>query len=203
MDTNSRSHIVIPDSNVCLAYSVNHKYRTPNKKTVHVRTPYSEAVEYYLASEILKRSIYVIRAVDLETQRMMYQVLKSAIRKAGLLVRTTKRLMAPSFSRFHNLYDTLSPSYYELIPDVCMFYIDIWKDPSKDTKMKTWESIKKKQIRDGPPTGNDLVILATAAKLAEQYDVEILTFDHDFIVFSDEIKKVFNVSIVNAGAIPH
>ncbi len=111
--------------------------------------------------------------------------------------------MAPSLSRFYSLYDTISPSYYELIPDACMFYINIWKDASKDYKKKTWESIKKRHLKDDPPTGNDLVILATAAKLAERYDVEILTFDHDFIVFSDEIKKVFNVNIVNAGMIPN
>lgn len=203
MSTNSKRHIIIPDANVCLAYSVNHKYRTHNKKTVHVRTIYSEAIEYYLASEIPKRSIYVIRAIELETRRMMDKVLRDAVRRAGLLVRTRKSLMAPSFSRFYNLYDTISPSYYELIPDACLFYINIWKDTSKDSKKKTWESIKKRQLKDGPPTGNDLVILATAAKLAERYEVEILTFDHDFIVFSDEIKKVFNVNIVNAGTIPH
>ena len=201
MSTNR--HIIIPDANVCLAYSVNHKYRTPNKKTVHVRTAYSEAVEYYLASEIPKRSIYVIKAIELETRRTMDRVLRAAVRRAGLLVRTRKSLMAPSFSRFYSLYDIISPSYYELIPDACMFYIDIWKDTSKDSKKKTWESIKKRQLKNGPPTGNDLVILATAARLAEQYDVEILTFDHDFIVFSDEIKKVFNVDIVNAATIPH
>ena len=201
MSTNR--HLIIPDANVCLAYSVNHKYRTPNKKTVHVRTAYSEAVEYYLASEIPKRSIYVIKAIELETRRTMDRVLRAAVRRAGLLVRTRKSLMAPSFSRFYSLYDIISPSYYELIPDACMFYIDIWKDTSKDSKKKTWESIKKRQLKNGPPTGNDLVILATAARLAEQYDVEILTFDHDFIVFSDEIKKVFNVDIVNAATIPH
>jgi predicted nucleic acid-binding protein len=202
MPANSK-YIVIPDANVCLAYAVNYKYRKTDKKTVHVRAPYSEAVVYYLTPEISKGSIYVIRAVELETQRMMYQVLRGAVRKAGLLVRTTKSLMAPSLSRFHNLYDVIYPSYYELIPDVCMFYIDIWKDPAKDSKKRTWESIKKRQLKDGPPTGNDLVILATAAKLAELYEVELLTFDHDFIVFSDEIKKVFNVTVVNAGTIPH
>lgn len=199
----TKRHITIPDANVCLAYCINHKYRRPNKKTVHVRTAYSEAVEYYLASEIPKRSIYVIRAIELETCRMMDKVLRDAVRRAGLLVRTRKSLMAPSLSRFYSLYDTISPSYYELIPDACMFYIDIWKDTSKDSKKKTWESIKKRHLKDGPPTGNDLIILATAAKLAERHDVEILTFDHDFIVFSDEIKKVFNVNIVNAATIPH
>ncbi|MDE1832252.1 MAG: hypothetical protein KGI02_07775 [Thaumarchaeota archaeon] len=69
--------------------------------------------------------------------------------------------------------------------------------------MKNISIIRKRHLKDGPPTGNDLVILGTAARLAEKYDVEILTFDHDFIVFSDEIKKVFNVDIVNAGTIPH
>ncbi|HET7337093.1 MAG TPA: hypothetical protein VFJ23_04295 [Candidatus Nitrosotalea sp.] len=199
----TKRHITIPDANVCLAYCINHKYRTHDKKTVHVRTAHSEAVEYYLASEIPKKSIYVIRAIELETRRMMDKVLRDAVRRTGLLVRTRKSLMTPSFSRFYSLYDAISPSYYELIPDACMFYIDIWKDTSKDSKKKTWESIKKRHLKDGPPTGNDLVILATAAKLAERYDVEILTFDHDFIVFSDEIKKVFNVDIVNAGMIPH
>lgn len=70
MYANSK-HIVIPDANVCLAYCINHKYRTPDKKTVHVRVPYSEAVEYYLTPEIARGSIYVIRAIEFETQRMI------------------------------------------------------------------------------------------------------------------------------------
>lgn len=79
----SRLHVIIPDANVCLAYSVNHKYLTPQKKTVHVRTAYLEAVEYYLVSTISSGSVYMIKAVENETRKMMYYVLRDAIRRSG------------------------------------------------------------------------------------------------------------------------
>ncbi len=88
------------------------------------------------------------------------------------------------------------------LQDVKEMYRSIWEDPSKADMVRTWARLKGKKPEDGPPSGNDLVILSTAAKLSETRDTELLTFDSDFTVFSDEIKERFRVRVSNAGAIP-
>lgn len=70
--------------------------------------------------------------------------------------------------------------------------------PHKTKKKKRWATIKKTTVENGPPNGADLKILATAAKLAQGQDVELLTFDNDFILFADEIYDQCGVFIKNA-----
>ena len=74
----------------------------------------------------------------------------------------------------------------------------IWADPSKEAKRLEWARVKKRPVESGPPSGADHVILSTAASLAKDNDVELLTFDHDFTIFRDEILQSLSVTVVNA-----
>lgn len=47
-------------------------------------------------------------------------------------------------------------------------------------------------------SGNDVMILSTAAQNAKRRRVELWTRDADFIVFADEIDAKFNVEVVDA-----
>jgi hypothetical protein len=109
-----------------------------------------------------------------------------------------------SFRRFDCLHNGfIVPDDNSLLCDVKKMYDDIWKESTLSGKRETWARIKNTKVSGGPPSGPDLVILSTAANLAKTNKVSLLTFDHDFIVFADEIQKTFGVEIINAGMIPN
>lgn len=73
--------------------------------------------------------------------------------------------------------------------------------PSKNIKISNWATAKHLKPSDGPPQGSDEIILSTIASIAIVNPTELLTFDHDFLIFSDEIKQNFCVNITDASAI--
>jgi len=89
----------------------------------------------------------------------------------------------------------VNPDDIQLLNNVQQMYQTIWQDGSKNAKKTSWASIKKKNILAGPPGGPDLTILSTAANLAKNTEVELFTFDHDFITFAQEIDSTFNVLV--------
>ncbi len=103
-----------------------------------------------------------------------------------------------SSSNFNKLtQNQIHPDDLSLLSDVKNMYATIWSDTGKNEKKKKWAQIKKTTIDKGPPSGPDLDILATTAKLAQDEIVELLTFDNDFILFADEILSEFGISIKN------
>jgi hypothetical protein len=52
------------------------------------------------------------------------------------------------------------------------------------------------------PSDTDLRILAEAAKLAKSSAVVLVTDDSDYTLFSNEIKKVFSVHILDSRMLP-
>lgn len=104
-----------------------------------------------------------------------------------------------SFSKYGELVSRCRcPDDLSFLWKVENTYATIWSDPAKDQKKKKWAIIKKTTLDRGPPRGADLKILATASKLAQTRDVELLTFDNDFILFADEIYDQCDVFVKNA-----
>ncbi len=76
------------------------------------------------------------------------------------------------------------------------FYQGIWGRPEM-LKIQEWAQKKHRRPSDGPPRNADLRILAVAMDL-EKMEAELVTFDNDYIVFSDRIAQDLSVSIINA-----
>ncbi len=158
----------------------------------------SEPVNAYLAPKISENSIYVIETVNRETTGKIWDKLSELGPKLSFQASTIQKLIRLSFSNFNRLtQNQIYPDDKSLLPDVKDMYATIWDDSTKNEKKKRWAKIKTKTVDDGPPDGPDLTILSTTAKLAQDGIVELLTFDHDFILFAEEIFGQFGVSVKN------
>lgn len=185
-----------------MEYSVSYKI-SKDRKTIHICRPNCIPVEKYLANPISRGSIYVIKQVEFETGNKMDDVIAQAIQRSNLSATRARQLKVPCMTRFQTLHKgVIHDDDLSLLSRVYDMYRCIWSNSSKDEKKRIWASKKRKLVSDGPPMDGDLFILSTAAKLAETYDVELLTLDHDFIIFKDEIKTEFNILVVDAGALP-
>lgn len=106
------------------------------------------------------------------------------------------RILSESRKKFAYLSQgTIRPDSQRLLGEVTRTYDRIWADPGKAAKRERWARIKGVPAYGGPVSGPDLTILATAADAAESRDVELLTLDHDFIPFADEIEADLGVRI--------
>lgn len=195
---------MIPDTNACLHFSINHKIKRLSGKPILVKLSNSDAMKYYLEAEIAKNTVKIIDKVYSETVVKIWDILSEKGGKANLHPNVTYRLVQESFKRFNYLHTGLIlADDVSLLDDVKKMYNDIWNDPSLSSKRETWARIKRTKVSNGPPRGPDLKILATTSNLAKTNKTIFLTFDHDFIVFAEEIHKTFDVEIMNAGAIPN
>ncbi|MCP8311027.1 MAG: hypothetical protein L6N95_03205 [Candidatus Methylarchaceae archaeon HK01B] len=115
-----------------------------------------------------------------------------------------ERLVHEALGRYIRLlksdYKIIDPSNKSL-KKVTKIYSKIWNDPALCDKLLIWSGFKKLDISNGPPKGGDIVILAYAVDLVSEGSIELLTFDHDFIVFSDEIYRELGVNVRNAGTL--
>ena len=156
-----------------------------NSERVIIRTT---DVTRYIAQKLLDGSICVTKTVDCETVRNMRGVLSDTAAKHSFPASVMLKLDQMSFVKYGELASKyMRPDDPSLLWKVRNTYAAIWSDPAQDQKKKRWATIKKTTVENGPPSGADLKILATAAKLAQGQDVELLTFDNDFILFADEI----------------
>ncbi|MEM3485916.1 MAG: hypothetical protein QXI12_09875 [Candidatus Methanomethyliaceae archaeon] len=76
------------------------------------------------------------------------------------------------------------------------FYKHIWGNPSMKPKIEEWAQKKRKCPEDGPPRGNDLHILAVALENSAS-GVELVTFDNDYLVFSELIVSTLNITVTD------
>ncbi len=161
-------------------------------------------MEYYFEAEFPKNTVKIIKKVYSETVVKIWDILSERGGRANLHPNTIYRFVQESFKRFNLLYKgSIISDDLSLLDDVKKMYDDIWKDSTLSKKRDTWSMIKKVKVTKGPPSGADLEILATVASAAKTYSVEFLTFDHDFIIFADEIQNKFGFKIINAGLIPN
>lgn len=136
--------------------------------------------------------------VNQETTAQIWNILSRIGSQNALNASTVQKLIQLSFTNFERLTNNqVHPNDLSLLPNVEAMYTTIWSDNTKNEKKKRWASIKKTTVEKGPPSGPDLKILATTAKLAKDGIVELLTFDYDFILFADEIMSTFGISIKN------
>ncbi|AIF82372.1 hypothetical protein NTE_01138 [Candidatus Nitrososphaera evergladensis SR1] len=160
-------------------------------------------MKYYLDSEISK--VAIIKTVESETHKKIWDILAEKggdLKLTPLQIRLLVHKSLENFSRLHKNYGIL-PDDVSLMPNVENMYANIWSG-GNTLQIQVWVSIKKKNSpADGPPRGNDLRILSTSAKFATYIKTELLTFDHDFIAFEQEIRKTFGLDIINGGTIPH
>lgn len=167
-------------------------------KTIPIRLKKSQQIQAYLDVKISQSSVHVIDTVSQETSRKIWDILSEKGSQLQLNAVTVHNLVHKSFAKFNHLSNgVIKPDDRTLLHDVERMYGAIWNDAAKDSKKSRWAAIKRKNVSDGPPDGSDLVILATAAKLAQADNVELLTFDHDFIAFSEEINQTFNVMVLD------
>ncbi len=161
-------------------------------------------MKYYLEAEIAKNTVRIIDKIYSEAVIKIWDILSERGGKANLHPNVTYRLVQESFKRFSDLHNNSTlPDNDTLLENVRKMFDDIWKYPALAGKRETWARMKKTKVSAGPPGGADIEILATIANIAKTNKVSLLTFDHDFLVFTEEIQSMFGVEIINAGMIPN
>lgn len=209
--------IVIPDTNACLYYAVNHDLEYAPERIIHIKYRHSVSMTRYFDTGTSTGTVMITETVKNEWNENIGHALRKRCNEMQVPLTHIPELERKSRSRFGRLCErkTLSDSRDKL-NDVKKMYDDIWSDPGKsqkihqwrERKFRNWKEKNKKMIKRtpykftsenypiGPPAGNDLVILSTAASLAETCPVSLLTFDNDFIIFADEIRE-FGVKVIS------
>jgi len=144
------------------------------------------------------------KVVDEEFTTKLWDALADVFRKAEI---TKHRAVIPFLMRAKEVFDKklkkdarIHSPMMSTINKVRSFYRKIWLNPSLEHKRQAWARLKRKEVDDGPPSGADLEILATAVELTDG-DVELLTLDNDFLVFKDEIRDRFKLIVTDASAL--
>lgn len=161
-------------------------------------------MSYYLKPYIDNGSVLITQTVYHETTRKISDLIASLAKREKLSATVARYLTHNCLVRFFNMSKS-TPVIHDASKygDVTTMYATIWADGTKLDKRQTWAALKKCKLEDGPPKGNDLIILSTAAQLTTQCSIRLLTFDHDFILFSDEIRDAVCIQIENGWLIPN
>jgi hypothetical protein len=167
---------------------------------VKLRLPGSKEVGRYLRYAQRYGRVLVCERVFNETTKKLWDISVEAALAAGIKSAYVIRSMAEEtiqrfvkFAAKRRISDDTSS-----VPILTKLFLEIWTDPSKQAKKERWAKIKTKHVDDGPPGGPDIVILSTAVKQQEKSQTEVLTFDHDLIVFEEEIEQATHVRVKNA-----
>lgn len=188
-------------------------------RNIRLKMKYSDEITGYLRNETTKGVIRIIASVHRETITKIPEIISDMAKDMGYRPYDVKYLMRKPLERYGqlggNMVDDERGARLEAVKRL---YSDIWDDGKNLPKLDRWarikygqnrgvssaetwkkldESEKKKIICRGPPTGADLVILGSTARLAESRRTMLLTFDHDFIIFEREIRMRFGIEVVN------
>jgi hypothetical protein len=187
------------DTNACLTYAINVPY-SGSRGRMHIRRAASMETRQYVDAAVRNRTLLICAKVNNEVASKAWDALVEAARRAGLTNLIALRVVLDRVLK--NLDGLIKKA--KLTADdtselgrVQKMYSSIWADPAKAAKRRKWASVKRLPPGSGPPAGADHVILSTAAALASSNDVEFLTFDHDFIIFREEILQELRVAVVN------
>ena len=158
----------------------------------------------YLNSVTRNATIIITQTVDSETRTKIWDLVSQAYAAGGLpRVIAAKKIITDALLRYRDLCQKgrIVQDDPSQIDKIRAMYATIWADRRKGDKVLAWGRVKRKRPTEGPPSGPDLVILSTASALGKSAQVELLTFDHDFILFSDEIQNESGVVVFNAGVL--
>ena len=156
----------------------------------------------YLQNYLSRGQLKIVKTVDDEVGSAIWNEATKQGKKLGLSAKQIRYLAILAIQRFQKLRDgIIIDDDISKALDVRKMYYGIWKDPAKTSKISNWATAKRLKPSDGPPQGRDEIILSTIASIAIAKPTELLTFDHDFLIFSDEIKQNFCVNIMDASAI--
>ncbi len=139
-----------------------------------------------------------------EVHDSMKRAFDSAARRAGSPAGVDRKTVQAALDAFDPLRVRFGVRNEDAHVDaVGNMYVDISNDPKMAYAAARRRRVKKRHgdAADCPSQethGADFVILSTAAALAEQGDeVWLVTSDHDFVDFADEIYRVFRVRVVD------
>lgn len=156
----------------------------------------------YLQNYKNKNQLRVIKTVIDEAPSVMWNEATRLGKKLGMSATKSRYLANMAIARFEKFCEgTIIEDNSSKALNVRKMYYEIWKDPLKTSKISNWASAKRLKPKEGPPQGSDEIILSTAANLADSNPTELLTFDHDFLIFAEEIKQNFCVDIMDASTI--
>jgi len=182
-----------------LSYSI-HLTLKYGSRYIPIKTKYSDPVRKYVQSlQQLGTTIVIPTIVEKELYKNLWDALTEVLQLAGLGSKLIPPLLTSAQNNFNKLKakcDVKEPSEAS-IKRVREFYQEIWECPSLQFKREIWAGLKKKPVSAGPPGGADVLILATA--LDVKNDVEFLTLDNDFLVFTDEIKETLGIVVRDAS----
>ena len=187
---------------MCLEYSIPYTFHYGHKY-ITIRTRRSERIRRYISSQLqLGAKLVIPSIVQDEFRRKLWDVLSDVVSKARIPALPSQSLFIKGCEHFEKLKSKCLEFTPEesLIKKVNEFYRKIWADPSLQKKREVWSKIKKKDINEGPPTGADIIILATALAFSDE-EVELLTLDSDFIIFKDEIEGELRVYVRDADTV--
>lgn len=190
---------------MCLAYSINLSISVSGRDIpVVLDQMHAEDVKEYLESQINHNAVCVTDTVRMETHRKIQDIMAKKGSEYALSTASIRVLNKLAYERFDRLINTdVIADDLTRLSEVHGMYQNIWSDSGKDEKRRRWASIKKTGADKGPPAGPDLRILATAAGISSNGVIELFTFDHDFILFADEILMGLGVSIKNGYHKPY
>ena len=182
----------------------------------------NRALARYLDAEISRGTVRIPNIVSEEWHANIGRMILSSL---GDMEPVTSALDLADMAHasFRDLLaDSALPDSLDKRDDFVAMYDGIWGDPLKSGRIAEWRrkkfrnwSRKNRRLIErhprgrftplthppGPPKGNDLVILSTAASLAESSPARPLTFDYDFIAFEEEIRRL-GVEVISGYGLP-
>lgn len=166
---------------------------------IKLELPNTKAVRGYVSS-LRQRNVGILipSKVEEEFHQKIWDICCKVIKKANIRIEVAYVLLRTASQNFEELKSSsrvtdASPS---AVSRVVSFYVDLWGDPLMKPKIEEWARKKRRRPEDGPPKGNDISILAVALDNCHS-DVELITFDNDYLVFSERIVSVLKVTVTD------
>ena len=116
--------------------------------------------------------------------------------------RLKKNFLKKCTERFDDLINGCPriPRYEQKLSEVDAMYQGIWNDSSQSANRENWFKIKSRHrlgLKNSPPSGNDLGILAALMHRQEESKrkVQFITNDNDFLSFDERIREKLGIVV--------
>jgi hypothetical protein len=137
--------------------------------------------------------------------RKLWDIITEKCNIIGLEAYQIRYLVRRAIQNFNKFFsEKKCDDNISMLVNVQDMYRKIWNDPNNKDLLANWSTRKRKKVNQGPPSGNDLIILSTViyhSNKNKKY-ISLLTLDYDFIIFKSEIKNIFDVQIEDGWLIP-
>ena len=140
-----------------------------------------------------------------ETLTKLWDIITEKCIIIGLDAYRTRYLVRRAIQNFNKFFSKKKcEDNTSMLVNVRDMYRNIWNDPTNKDLLTNWSTRKRKKVNQGPPAGNDLIILSTVIHHSNKNkkSISLLTLDYDFIIFKSEINKFFDVQIEDGWLIP-